>query len=280
MTTDIRRLTGPQLPVSPAVRGAVVSRGAGRAAGRTAVWRVPEETPLAVLLNGESFAVMMGTPADLEDFALGFALTESIVDDVAEVSSLRIGEAADGFLLNLRLDPARVAAVEERRRSLPGRAGCGVCGAQSIAAALPRPPRVAGPQPSVEALEAAYAAMPGLQAMNAENRSTHSAAFCGQAGEILLLREDIGRHNALDKLAGALVRDGRDARDGFVLLSSRISVEMVQKAAVLRAPFLAAVSAPSALALRTATQAGMGLAGLAGDDIMIFETASIRETAA
>ena len=272
----IRRLTGAQLPVSPAVRGSVVSREASRAA----VWRVPEEMPLAILLNGESFAVMRGTPADLEDFALGFALTEGIVDEVAQVSSLRIAEAADGFVLNLRLDPARVAAVEERRRSLPGRAGCGVCGAQTIAAALPRPPKVAGPLPTVAALEAAYAALPDLQAMNAENCSTHAAAFCDPAGPILLLREDIGRHNALDKLGGALARAGQDARDGFILLSSRISVEMVQKAAVLGAPFLAAVSAPSALALRTASQAGMGLAGLAGDDIMIFETASIRETAA
>lgn len=273
---EIRRLTGAPLPVSPAVRGSVVSRDTARGA----VWRVPEETPLAVLLNGESFAVMMGTPADLEDFAVGFALTEGIVDDAAQVTSLRIAEAADGFLLNLRLDPARVAAVAERRRSLPGRAGCGVCGAQSIAAALPRPPKVAGRLPSIEALQAAYAALPAVQAMNAENCSTHAAAFCNLAGPILLLREDIGRHNALDKLGGALTRAGQDARDGFILLSSRISVEMVQKAAVLGAPFLAAVSAPSALALRTASQAGMGLAGLAGDDIMIFETASIQETAA
>ena len=275
-TMEIRRLTGAQQPVSPAVRGAVVSRRGSKGA----VWRVPEETPLAVLLNGESFAVMMGTPADLEDFAVGFALTEGIVDDAAQITSLRIAEAGDGFILNLRLDPARVDAVAERKRSLPGRAGCGVCGAQTIAAALPRPPKVAGAHPEAAALEAAYAAMPDLQAMNAENRSVHSAAYCDLQGDIRLLREDIGRHNALDKLAGALARSGQDARDGFILLSSRISVEMVQKAAVLGAPFLAAVSAPSALALRTASAAGMGLAGLAGDDIMIFETASIRETAA
>jgi FdhD protein len=273
---EIRRLTGVPQTVSPAVRGAVVSaRGA-----RATVWRVPEETPLAMLLNGGAFAVMMGTPADLEDFALGFALTEGIVEQVGQVSSLRIAEARDGLVLNLRVDPARVAAVEGRRRSLAGRAGCGVCGAQTIAAALPRPPRVCGPQPGLVALEAAYMALPDFQAMNAENRSTHAAAFCDLDGHILLLREDIGRHNALDKLGGALARDGRNAAGGFILLSSRISVEMVQKAAVLRAPFLAAVSAPSALALRMASEAGMGLAGLAGDDIMIFETASIRETAA
>ncbi|MPZ10568.1 MAG: formate dehydrogenase accessory sulfurtransferase FdhD [Kiloniellaceae bacterium] len=273
---EIRRLTGAPPPHSPVVEGSVVSRDGSRAA----VWRVPEETPLAVLLNGEAFAVMMGTPADLEDFAVGFALTEGIVDRVEEIASLRIAEARDGLVLNLRVDPARVAAVEDRRRALAGRAGCGVCGAQTIAAALPRPPKVAGPLPSIGALHAAYAALPGLQAMNAENRSTHAAAFCSLAGHIEQLREDIGRHNALDKLGGALAREGRNAAGGFILLSSRISVEMVQKAAVLGAPFLAAVSAPSALALRMARNAGMGLAGLAGGDIMIFETASIRETAA
>jgi FdhD protein len=273
---EIRRLMGASLPHSPAVRGSLISsRGA-----RAAMWRVPEETPLAVLLNGESFAVMMGTPADLEDFAVGFALTEGIVDDVAGITSLRIAEVRDGLMLNLKVDPARVAVVADRRRSLAGRAGCGVCGAQTIAAALARPPRVAGPLPGIGALRAAYAALPDRQAMNAENRSTHAAAFCNDQGGIEMLREDIGRHNALDKLGGALARAGRSARGGFILLSSRISVEMVQKAAVIGVPFLAAVSAPSALALRTAGESGMGLAGLAGDDIMIFETASIRETAA
>lgn len=273
---EIRRLTGAPPPHSPAVRGSVLSNGSAR----DVLWRVPEETPLAILLNGESFAVMMGTPADLEDFAAGFALTEGIVDDLNEIQGLRIAEARDGLVLNLQVDPARVRAVEERRRSLAGRAGCGVCGAQTIAAALPRPPRVFGPRPGIAALQAAYAALPDVQAMNAENRSTHAAAFCDGRGRIVLLREDIGRHNALDKLGGALARAGREAREGFILLSSRISVEMVQKAAVIGVPFLAAVSAPSALALRTAGEAGMGLAGLAGDEVMIFETASIRESAA
>ncbi|HMA13270.1 MAG: formate dehydrogenase accessory sulfurtransferase FdhD [Bacteroidota bacterium] len=270
---DLRCLVRAPLPHSPLVQGTVVSdRGA-----ESAVWGVPEEIPLAVLLNGESFAVMMGTPADLEDFAVGFALTEGIVEDIADIASLRIAEAQDGLVLNLRVDPAQAAAVADRRRSLAGRTGCGVCGAQTIAAALPRPPRVGGPQPDIVALQAAYAALPALQPMNAENRSTHAAAFCDPDGRIALLREDIGRHNALDKLGGALARDGRNAAAGFILLSSRISVELVQKAAVLRAPFLAAVSAPSALALRVAEQAGMGLAGLARGGIMIFETGTDRK---
>jgi FdhD protein len=272
----VRRLTATQPAVSPAVRGALTSpRGA-----RTAVWRVPEETPLAVLVNGESFAVMMGTPADLEDFAVGFALTEGLVEGIGEISSLSVAEAHDGLALNLRIDPARAAAAEERRRTLPGRAGCGVCGAQTIAAALPKPPRVRGAWPQASAVIAAYEALPPVQAMNADNRSTHAAAFCDLEGRIELLREDIGRHNALDKLCGALARDRRRAEAGFVLLSSRISVEMVHKAAVLGAPFVAAVSAPSALALRMAAVAGMGLAGCAGDEVMIFETGSLEETAA
>src|SRR3546814_4176719 len=163
---DIRRLTGMQRPPSPAVHGMPVSSGDAE----PAVWRVPEETPLAILLNGQSFAVMLGTPADLEDFAVGFALTEGIVENIAGIASLRIAEARDGLVLNLCVDPAGVAAVEERRRSLIGRSGCGVCGAQTIAAALPRPPRVAGLLPQIAALEDAYAALPGQQAMKAENR--------------------------------------------------------------------------------------------------------------
>jgi FdhD protein len=273
---DIRRLTGPLPDPSPRVTGRLVSAGGTR----PGQWALPEEAPLAVLLNGESFAVMMATPADIEDFATGFALTEGIVAEPGQIESLRIAEAQDGFLLNLRIDPARVAASAERRRTLAGRAGCGICGAQTIAAALPRPRRVAGPAPSPAALLAAYEAFGAVQPMRATNRSVHAAGFCDLAGRILTVREDIGRHNALDKLAGALARQGQDARAGFVLLSSRISVEMVQKAAAMGAPFLAAVSAPTALALRVAREAGMGLAGRAGSEIMIFDSPERRESAA
>jgi FdhD protein len=266
---QVVRLIRAASEVSPAVRGRVVS-----ATGETgAVWRVPEEVPLAILLNGTSFAVMMATPADLEDFALGFALTEGIVETIGAIESLRIADTGEGFLLNLVVDPARVAAVAGRRRALAGRTGCGICGAQTMGAALPRLPKVRGPVPSMDALRAAYATLPAAQRMNALNRSTHAAAYCDGTGSILLLREDIGRHNALDKLGGALAQAGRQARSGFILLSSRISVEMVQKAAVLGAPFLAAVSGPSALALRQAAGVGMGLACGVGDDIMVFDAA-------
>jgi FdhD protein len=271
---EIRRLHASTRDVSPAAFRRLV----GTSGAEPSVWQVAEETPVAILLNGEAFAVMMVTPADLEDFATGFAITEGIVADAGGIGSLRLAEAADGMIANLLVDPARAAAVADRRRTLAGRAGCGICGAQTIAAVLPRPrPVRPAPPPSPEALAAAFAALPAAQAMKRANRSTHAAAFCGPDGTIALIREDIGRHNALDKLAGALAREGRDASAGFVLLSSRVSVEMVQKAAAIGTPFLGAVSAPSALALRVAAAAGMSVGGLAPGGTMIFEPGSIAE---
>ncbi len=262
----ISRLDGEAPDVSPVAAGRLLTAEGER----PVAWQLAEETPVAILLNGTTFAVMMATPADLEDFAVGFALTEGIVETPADLESLRIAEAADGYLVNLRLDPARVARVEDRRRTLAGRAGCGICGAQTIEAVMRPPARVAGGLPDRAALLAAYAALPGAQVMKRSNHSTHAAAYCALDGTIELVREDIGRHNALDKLAGALARAGRDASGGFVLLSSRVSVEMAQKATMIGAPLLAAVSAPSALALRVAAAAGLAIAGRAGPDLVIF----------
>lgn len=264
---EIRRLDTTRPDTSPVAPGRLLTASGSE----PALWQVAEETPVAILLNGATFAVMMMTPADLEDFAIGFALTEGIIERAAGIDSLRIAEAADGFIVNITLDPARVALVEDRRRTLAGRAGCGICGAQTIEAVLRAPARVSGPLPDRAALLRAYEAMPAAQIMKRANHSTHAAAYCHLDGTINLLREDIGRHNALDKLAGALIRDNRDARAGFVLLSSRVSVEMAQKAAAIRAPLLAAVSAPSALALRVAAAAGMTLAGRARGDVMLFD---------
>ena len=252
--------------LSPRAEGRAVTA----AGAEDACWHLAEETPVAILLNGRNFAVMMMTPADLEDFAAGFAVTEGIVERASEIDGLRIGEAADGLLVNLLIDPARAARVEDRRRTFAGRTGCGVCGAQTIQAALPKPRKVSGALPDLAALEAAFEALAPAQLMNRANRTTHAAAFCDLSGAIQFVREDIGRHNALDKLAGALVRAGRDAAAGFVLLSSRVSVEMVQKAAAIGAPALAAVSAPSALALRTARSAGMALFARSDAGVMHF----------
>lgn len=265
---EIRRLDPAARDVSPAAFGRVLTAEGAR----PAIWRVAEETPVAVLLNGESFAVMMATPEDIEDFAVGFALTEGIVAEPGDILSLRIADAGDGLAVNLRVAPERAAAAAERRRRIPGRSACGICGASTIEAALPRPRRVApAPAPSHAALTAAFAALPDAQAMKRVNRSTHAAAFCRGDGSVEIVREDLGRHNALDKLVGALARRGRDASDGFVLLSSRVSVEMVQKAAVLGASWIAAASAPSALALRVAGQAGIGVAAACPGGAMLFD---------
>ncbi|RMH48561.1 MAG: formate dehydrogenase accessory sulfurtransferase FdhD [Alphaproteobacteria bacterium] len=244
------------------------------------MWQLAEEAPVAFLLNGDSFAVMLASPADLEDLAIGFALTEGLVAAAEEIESLRIAEAQQGYVVNLKLPEARVRAAEGRRRSLAGRAGCGLCGAQTIAAALPPPRRVAGPWPEPAAVARAFAALPGAQPLNASTRSVHGAAFCDRSGRILALREDVGRHNALDKLGGAMLRAGLDAGQGFAVLTSRIGVELVQKAAALGLPFVAALSAPSALALRMAGACGMGLASRAGDGVMMFDPPGCGEDAA
>ena len=273
---EVRRTLSHPPDVSPEASGLLLI--ADGPAVET-VWQVAEEMPVAVLLNGQNFAVMMMTPADLEDFAAGFAITEGIVRHAGEIESLGVGEAADGLLLNLKIDPARLQAAEDRRRTFAGRAGCGICGAQTIAAALPRPRQVSGALPGQAALRAAYAALGPAQTMNLANHTTHAAAYCALDGTIQMIREDIGRHNALDKLAGALALAGRDASGGFVLLSSRVSVEMVQKAAMIGAPGLAAISAPSALALRTAAQAGMTVYARTAGGVMHFPPNTAREDA-
>ena len=265
--TEIRRLDDRAAEPSPRAVGRLVRRDGSTA---PAAWRTPEETPLAVLVNGERFAVMMATPADIEDFAVGFALTEGLVPDAAALEGLRVAETRDGYVLNLRIDKALAETAEDRRRTLAGRTGCGVCGAQTIEAALPTPRKVRGPRPAPEAVFRALDAFDDALPMRAVNRSVHGAAFCSRDGAIRLVREDIGRHNALDKLAGALARAGGDAREGFLLLSSRVSVELVQKACAIRAPVLCAVSAPSALALRLAATAGLGVAARAPEGLVFF----------
>jgi FdhD protein len=263
----IVRLDAAAHEVSPHVGGRIHSKAGVRAE----VWKLPEEAPASILYNGASFAVMMVTPADLEDFATGFSITEGIAASPAEIGSIRIAEAADGFLVNIEVDAGALERAEGRRRTLTGRSGCGICGAQSLDAVMKPLARVAGAWPAPEAIERAFEKMPLMQPMNQENRSTHAAAFCDLSGNVELVREDIGRHNALDKLAGALARQGRDASGGFVLMSSRCSVELVQKAAAMRAPFIASVSAPSALALRLAQDAGIGVAAKTRDGVMMFD---------
>ena len=229
--------------------------------------RLPEETPIAFVYQGASYAVMMATPADLADFALGFSLNESVVEAPDEIEGLDIKASENGIVLHIALAGRRADGFWERRRYLAGPSGCGLCGLESLTQAG-RPPRqvCADLRVSAEAIHAAMAMLPARQTMNRLTGALHAAGFWTPAGGIAVVREDVGRHNALDKLTGAVVSAGLSAVDGAVLLTSRVSVEMVQKAASLGAPLLVAVSAPTALALRAADAAGITLIAVARHD--------------
>jgi FdhD protein len=228
---------------------------------------IPEETAIALTYNGGTYAVMMGTAQDLADFAVGFSLSEGIVQTPEDILSLEIVDFGDGVELQMWLAQAKAERLNERRRHIAGPTGCGICGIDSIAEAL-RPAVVVGRGKifSSRELMAAIHTLPPQQTINIETRAVHAAAFWTPANGIVALREDVGRHNALDKLAGALARAGIMASDGIVLLTSRVSTEMIQKAAAMGAAVMVAVSAPTALAVRMAEVAGITLAAIARSD--------------
>ncbi|HEY0179855.1 MAG TPA: formate dehydrogenase accessory sulfurtransferase FdhD [Dokdonella sp.] len=254
---------------SPLPRGAAVRVVERHRGGRVERVRdaVAEEIPVAFVYNDRPHAVMMATPADLEDFALGFSLSEAIVDDAAQCERVEVVEALAGIELRVTIPPAKGARLEDRVRELTGRTGCGVCGAQTLEAAVRHPPAVAAP-PNVEepALKRALAELQRRQTINAATGAVHAAAWAGLDGGIVLLREDVGRHNALDKLIGAMHRAGIDARAGFLVVTSRASYEMVMKAATVGVGFLAAISAPTALAIALAGETNLTLVGFARAD--------------
>lgn len=223
-----------------------------------------EESPVALVLNGISHAVMLATPADLADFGLGFCLSEGLIDTVQELRGLDIVPGPEGLELRLELSPRRAEALRQRRRSLAGRTGCGLCGVESLAALRrtldPVPP---GEPVAAEAVARALAALQAEQPLFARTGAVHAAAWADAAGRLLCVREDVGRHNALDKLIGARGAAGARFDRGFALLTSRASVEMVQKLASVGGGLLAAVSAPTALALRSAEALQMSLVGFA-----------------
>ncbi|WP_407180468.1 formate dehydrogenase accessory sulfurtransferase FdhD [Bradyrhizobium sp. STM 3562] len=228
---------------------------------------IAEETAVALTYNGGTYAVMMATPQDLEDFAVGFSLNEGIVQSPQDIASLDIVALDDGIELRMWLSPARAELINERRRQIAGPTGCGLCGIDSIAEAV-RPPAIVakGGRFSQREVMTAMQGIAPLQQINIETRAVHAAAFWAPSRGIVSLREDVGRHNALDKLCGALTLAQVSAGEGMVLLTSRVSVEMVQKTAALGAAVIVAVSAPTALAVRMAEAAGITLIGIARAD--------------
>jgi len=232
--------------------------------------RVIVEAPVALLYNGESFAVMMATPESLEDFALGFALSEGIVGDASQFRLVDVVRHEDGIALHAAIPQVRFDALAERRRGLEGRSGCGLCGVESLQAALRPVPRVASTASvGVASIRAALDALAAQQPLNALSGGVHAAGFAHAGG--LLVREDVGRHNALDKLIGAMAHDAIAADSGFVVITSRASYEIVHKAATAGIGVVVAISAPTDLAIRTADAAGVTLAAFArGDSINLY----------
>jgi FdhD protein len=244
---------------------------AWRNGGQTQTHRdIPEEVPVAITYDGTTYAVMMATPSDLTDFAIGFSLTEEVIDTPDGIDSLEILQLEDGVEARMWLKPDVSKRQRARRRSILGPTGCGLCGAESITQAL-KPVKIVESSYTVcpSDLIKAMSLLEASQSLNKTTRAVHAAGL--YAGGKLLAREDVGRHNALDKVIGAAVSAGMQADQGIVLLTSRVSVELVQKAAWLGVPIMAAVSAPTALAVRLARSAGITLAAvLRGDGFEVF----------
>lgn len=254
----------------PAVRRLMVEDLGVTGCGR--IDTVLEEVPVALVYNGISHAVMLATPGDLDDFALGFSLSEGIVRAADELYECELESACadQGLVLQLRIAAARFVALRQRRRQLAGRTGCGLCGVDSLQAMAPAPVSVSAAlggerRVAAEAVRHALAAMGALQPLHRLTGGAHAAAWVNRAGEVLLVREDVGRHNALDKLLGAVVRAGLPRGDGFVLCTSRASYEMVHKTASLGVGLLVAVSAPTARAVALAERCGLTLVAFARD---------------
>lgn len=233
---------------------------------------VADEVPVALEFNGISHAVMLATPLDLEDFALGFSLSEGILQSADELYAVEEEASELGITLHCRVAGAAFARLKQRRRSLAGRTGCGLCGTESLAhVARDLPLLGVGPIFGRAAISHAMAQFCAAQTLQQATGAAHAAAWCSAEGELRLLREDVGRHNALDKLIGALARQGIDAGTGFVAVTSRASFEMVQKTAAAGVPLLAAVSAPTSFAVSTAARANMTLVGFARrQDLVVY----------
>jgi FdhD protein len=235
-----------------------------------------DEVAVALVYNGISHAVMMATPADLEDFALGFSLSEGILDSRAECHGIEVETGADGVSVHLEVGGAAFQALKSRRRALAGHTGCGLCGVDSLRAVRRpiRPLPLASPAPVVRAhaVSRALAAVKAKQPLTRQTGAAHAAAWCSADGALALVREDVGRHNALDKLIGAMARGGFGKDEGFLLLTSRISLEMAQKAMMAGMATVVGMSAPTLAAVELADAAGMTLLAFARGDSFVCYT--------
>jgi FdhD protein len=238
---------------------------------------VIQEMPVAFVYDGGTEAVMMATPHDLEDFAVGFSLNERIITDLSQVTSLETVDIKRGVEIRMHLAPERREAVVGRRRMRAGPAGCGLCGIESLAEALPVLPTVyTSVRVSSGNLVTAMQSLEVLQVLNRETGAAHAAALWRPEQGVTEIREDVGRHNALDKLAGGLARTKQDSRGAVILITSRLSVELVQKAVMMGAEILAGISAPTSLAIEEAASAGLTLVGLVRRDGLVVYTHAER----
>jgi FdhD protein len=251
----------------PAVRSvAARTFGLERGGSHPADWVIPVETGVSLVYSGIPFAVMMVTPSDLEDFGIGFSLTEGIIEDTSDIRAIAIDETEEGLSLQIDLAPERLRKHLGRRRAITGRTSCGVCGVTNLAALRHAGHRLSAPNVRLSAIRRALGELEGRQSLNRSVRAAHAAAWATLDGEITRLREDVGRHNALDKLIGALARQAVDPATGMVLITSRCSYEMVEKAAAFGAATVVAISAPTSLAIERARTLGMTLVALARPD--------------
>lgn len=247
----------------PALR---LSREGRDAGSRT----LANEVPAALEYDGNPYAVMMVTPADLEDFAVGFSLTERLVAKASDIARIDIRSATRGIAIDIRLEKPASARLMGRQRALVGQSGCGICGIQTLDEALPQlPPLERAPRVTSAVLFAVLERLTSHQPLNEATGAVHAAAFCQADGRIIVVREDVGRHNALDKLIGHLALNGTDVTEGFALLTSRCSYELVQKAVIARIPVLATISAPTELAVAIAHETKLTLVALARADSML-----------
>jgi len=225
---------------------------------------IASEVPTALSYNGQAHVVMLATPMDLEDFALGFSLSEAIIASATELEAIEIHERLEGIEIGLRIPQARAEAIAVRQRNLSGRSSCGLCGTQQLEDVVRHPPVVSAEfRTTPEILHRALHLLEAAQPLNQRTGATHAAAWADRSGALLCVREDVGRHNALDKLIGAIKKDQFDVAQGLLILTSRASYEMVQKAASVGIGLIAAISAPTALAVHLADSCGVTLIGFA-----------------